>query len=213
MRECETLKNPMSLEISEQTCLSQSSKIPISLNTVECEMLKASQGKHHSAPSHESVDKRYLAHCKMKLPIRWPSANEKKAWEELDELASSKLVNTGTLEKRLDLLQETIYNEGVKLFGIYPGKAKCHFQTLRSDNKIIALVQQKNNLLNQIELACTELELNGLSELLNQVRIDLRKLRRVQNCRKKGGNGTKLGRTSRKTLSKLEKIFFLQKVV
>ena len=179
-------KDPMySLKVSGQTSLSQSNQIPKSLNTVECETLKASQGKHHSAPSRESIDIRYLADCKTKLPIRWPSANEKKAWEELDELASLNLINTGTLEKRLDLLQETIYNEGVKLFGIYSGKAKCHTQTLRSDIKIIALVQQKNTLIDQLELACTDLELNALSSLLLQVRTNLRKLRRAQNSRKR----------------------------
>ena len=186
MRERETLKDQtLSLKVSEQTCLSQSKQIPKSFNTVECETLNASQGKNHSAPSHEIVDKRYLADCITKLPIRWPPANDNKAWEELDELASTKLMNTGTLIKRLDLLQDTIYNEGANLFGNYPGKAKCHFQALRSDSKIIALVQQKNNLQSQIELACTELELCGLSDLLKQVRIDLRKFRRAQNCRKR----------------------------
>ena len=56
-----------------------------------------------------------------------------------------------------------------------------------SDNrsKVIKLVETKNDLLTQIDLCCNPQEQVGLRALLEETRLDLRKLRRKENRRKR----------------------------
>ena len=51
----------------------------------------------------------------------------------------------------------------------------------RRTKQIISLVHTKNNLLSQLELACSEVEYNSILSLLHCTRTKLRKLRKAEN--------------------------------
>ena len=87
-----------------------------SRDAVELKMLKAIQENTHTTSSHLTKEKRLLEGLSVKTPIAWGKANDQR-WAQLDDIVSSKLINCNSLTERLDLLQNTLYNEATNIFG------------------------------------------------------------------------------------------------
>ena len=86
----------------------------------------------------------------MKTPIAWGKANDE-CWAQLDDAVSSKLKNCNSLTERLDLLQNSIYNEAANIFGhCQPCKRNLAGQSRRTKLSI-QLIKEKNLLTAQIK--------------------------------------------------------------
>ena len=155
------------------------------LDTVECKTLKPSLGKSHSTASRDRTDQKYLSEYRKKQAICWPPLSDDKTWGSFDKLVHSKLDNKGHISSHLNHLQNTIYEEGVSMFGNFSPLKIDKIHVSRVSRKTIELVKEKNNLIDQLELACTEIELRSLAETLAEVRNQFHKLRRSQNTRKR----------------------------
>ena len=87
-----------------------------SCDAVKLKMLNTSQENTHTTSSHLTKEKKLLEGFSMKTPIAWGKANDER-WIQLDDIVYSKLKNCNSLTERLDLLQNTIYNEAGNIFG------------------------------------------------------------------------------------------------
>ena len=107
-------------------------------------------------------------------------------WSALDSAVVSKLHSCNSLSERVKLLEDTIYEEGAKLFGHVPAKrlrnlAGNNRRTIRSIN----LIKLKNSLLGQISSSFNLVQKAALGQLLVQVRSKIRCMRCSEKSRKK----------------------------
>ena len=92
---------------------------------VKLKMLNTSEENTHTTSSHLTKEKKLLEGFSMKTPLAWGRANDER-WVQLDDIAYSKLKNCNSLTERLDLLQNTFYNEAASIFGpSHPPKKIC----------------------------------------------------------------------------------------
>ena len=118
-------------------------------DSVKLKMLNTSQENTHTTSSHLTKEERLLEGLSMKTPIAWGKANDKH-WAQLDDVVSSKLKTCNSLTERLDLLQNTIYNEAANIFGhSQPTKRNLAGQSRRTKLSI-QLIKEKNLLTAQI---------------------------------------------------------------
>ena len=85
-----------------------------------------------------------------KVPIRWPLMKENARWASFELTVASQLPPTGSAKHRLELLQNTIYNEAVKLFGCVKqsaggssGKSRREVKIAGVRDKIRRLVKRR----------------------------------------------------------------------
>ena len=52
-----------------------------------------------------------------KSPMNWQKMNEEPSWKKLDDVVSAQLSNHGDARKRINVLENVIYEEAVNLFG------------------------------------------------------------------------------------------------
>ena len=120
-----------------------------SCDAVKLKMLNTSQENTHTTSSHLTKEKKLLEGFSMKTPIAWGKANDER-WIQLDDIVYSKLKNCNSLTERLDLLQNTIYNEAGNIFGhSHPPKRNLAGQSRRTKLSI-QLIKEKNLLTAQI---------------------------------------------------------------
>lgn len=86
-------------------------------------MLNGSLDKTHSAPSHRSIEVCYLDSICLKDPIARPIMTQSEKWQQLDDV-SVLLVGDSAICDRLNLLEDTIYNQASLLFGHAPPPKK-----------------------------------------------------------------------------------------
>ena len=117
--------------------------ISSSCDAVKLKMLNTGQENTRTTSSHLIKEERLLEGLSVKTPIAWGKANDKR-WAQLDDAVSSKLKKCNSLTERLDLLQNTIYNEAANIFGHYhPHKRNLSGQSRRTKLSI-QLIKEKN---------------------------------------------------------------------
>ena len=158
-----------------------------------CETVQSSNGDclvaNHSADPRIAKDKKYLNALSERKEIAWPSMNDASAWKSFEESVMKKLSPASqglSVGARLEFLQDTIYDCASIAFGLKSPSSKqavSHFSD--NKNKVIKLVKSKNDLIIQIELCCNPSEQDGLRSMLEETRLELRKLRRKENRRRR----------------------------
>jgi len=98
---------------------------------------------------------------------------------------AKQLPPTGSVSARLSTLETTIYDTAVHQFGHLVRPVKNHNDFNHQKKKTIELVDKKNNLISRIEEAASCHEITALQLLLDNTREHLRKLRRVNNKRRR----------------------------
>ena len=146
-------------------------------------MLNPCQEKIHSASSHRK-DERYLKVQEAKLLLLWQKMDNHKVWSDFDEAVFEKLENVSPLEARLELFQNSIYDEGYKRFGAKSSQRRKNRGPSRRQLLCIELVQQKNEVANDISSCSNSDKLLFLSGLMETVRGRLRALRKSERSRK-----------------------------
>ena len=107
-------------------------------------------------------------------------------WSKLDNAVHSKLYKCHSISDRIDLLQNTIYEEGCKIFGLSSAKVSRNLSgKSRRTYRSIQLIQLKNSLIGQISAASIPDQRTALEQLLNQVRSKIRCMRSAESGRKK----------------------------
>ena len=131
--------------------------------------------------------------------IRWSKANEAALYKQFDEEVNRKLIKMkGTTDQKLEKLAGTIYEEGLKRFGLEVEK-KAKNRALprrqsRRQNKIEEVKKEKKRLRTQW-LRAEEDEKAGLKELYEEVKKKHRQLLRDErraNRRKKERRSEKI---------------------
>ena len=163
---------------------------------VKLKMLNTSEENTHTTSSHLTKEKKLLEGFSMKTPLAWGRANDER-WVQLDDIAYSKLKNCNSLTERLDLLQNTFYNEAASIFGpSHPPKRNLLGQSRRSKLSI-QLIKEKNLLTAQINSTFLPDQQIALEKLLTNVKNKIRSLRKSDKSRrwrwlvKKARNGFK----------------------
>ena len=162
--------------------ISTSSKSNISTafcDAVKRKMLNTSQKNTHMTSSHLTKQKKLLECFSVKTPIAWGKANDER-WVQLGDIVYSKLKTCNSLTERLDLLQNTIYNETANIFGhSHPHKRNLAGQSRRTTSSI-QLIKEKNLLTAQINSTFPLDQQIALEKLLTNVENKIRSLRKSE---------------------------------
>ena len=158
-----------------------------------CETVQSSEENslvaNHSADSPLAKDKNYLNSLPERSEIAWPSMSNNAAWLSLEEsvMKHLSLASRGlSVGARVQFLEDTIYDCASTAFGQkLPSSKQTVSHFIDNKHKVVKLVKVKNDLLTQIELSCNPSEQLGLRALLEDTRLELRKLRRKENRRKR----------------------------
>ena len=139
----------------------------------------------HSTCSCLDNDRKHLSTFIIKQPIKWHQANHEEKWGDFDGAVLSKINRGCSLSPRLDILQTTIYNTAVHMFGYTEHRQNSSFQTPgRRKYFSLKLVNEKNTLIAKLE-SCMSFERAGLKVTLAQVKTKFRFLRRSERNIKK----------------------------
>ena len=103
----------------------------------------------------------------------------------LDSAVFGKLHPCQPLSKRVKLLEDSIYEEGAKIFCHSPSHQKNLSVTSLRTAHSIRLINEKNTLLRQIASMSNLVQKAALEQLLSQVKSKIKLLRRAENGRKK----------------------------
>ncbi|XP_057299099.1 uncharacterized protein LOC130629774 [Hydractinia symbiolongicarpus] len=150
--------------VLEDVCsLSGAEKLKITTST--------SVSSHKSKLCH--TEKNKLQNLDEKAPILWGKMNDKR-WSDLDSAVHSKLkaCTNLSISEKVKTLETLIYEEASKIFG-------CRSQIKQKT------LPEKNVLLAQIASSTIKEELTALQELLQQVRIKIRVMRRGEKRRRR----------------------------
>ena len=112
----------------------------------------------------------FLQNLQARTPIAW---------------GKGKLHPCQSLSKRVKLLEDSIYEEGAKIFGHSPSHHKNLSVTSRRTAHSISLINEKNTLLRQIASMSNLVQKAALEQLLSPVKSKIKLLRRAENGRKK----------------------------
>ena len=114
-----------------------------SCDAVKFKVLNTTQENTHSTSSHLTKEKKLLECFSVKTPIAWGKAKDER-WAQLDDIVYSKLKTCNSLTERLDLLQNTIYNEAANIFGhSHPPKRNMAGQSRRTKLSIQLIKEKK----------------------------------------------------------------------
>ena len=139
-----------------------------SCDAVKFKMLNTTQENTHSTSSHLTKEKKLLECFSVKTPIAWGKAKDER-WAQLDDIVYSKLKTCNSLTERLDLLQNTIYNEAANIFGhSHPPKRNLAGQSRRTKFSI-QLIKEKDLLTAQINSTFLPDQQTALEKLLTNV--------------------------------------------
>lgn len=147
-----------------------------------------SQDKPHTRHSLHT-EKNYLNNLQTKTPISWGNMIDDR-WTQLDssvsEILSNRLRFCNSLSEKVQLLEDTIYNEAAQVFGhpVYKGGKNLSGKNRRTMLSI-NLIKEKNSLLRQIKVSCNLIQRKELQQLLTEVKAKITLLRRSERARKK----------------------------
>ena len=118
----------------------------------------------------------FLQDLQARTPIAWGKMSDDR-WAVLDSAVFGKLHPCQSLSKKVKLLEDSIYEEGAKIFGHSPSHHKNLSVTSRRTAHSISLINEKNTLLRQIasmsnlvqklHLGVIHIELGNLFSILN----------------------------------------------
>ena len=139
-----------------------------SCDAVKLKALSTSQENTHTVSSHLTKEKRLLEGFSMKTPIAWGKVNDD-YWVQLHDIVYSKLKSCNSLTERLNLLQNTIYNNAANIIGhSHPPKRNLARQSRRIKLPI-QLIKEKNLLTAQINTTFLPDQRIALEQLLTNV--------------------------------------------
>ena len=177
-------KSVLSTAVHVKDCRVVLEDISSSRDAVKLKMLNTSQENTHTTSSRLIKEERLLESLSVKTPIAWGKANDER-WAQLDDVVSSKLKKCNSLTERLDLLQNTIYNEAASIFGhCHPLKRNLAGQSRRTKLSI-QLIKEKNLLTAQIKTIFLPDQRTALEQLLANVKYKIRSLRKSEKSRKR----------------------------
>ena len=113
-------------------------------------MLNTSQENTHTISIHFTKEDRILEDSSVKILTVWGKVNDER-WTQLDDVVTSKLKKCNSLTERLDLLQNSTYNEQANIFGysklpkrnlVRESRTKLPIQLVKEND---LLMPQKNN--------------------------------------------------------------------
>ena len=145
-------------------------------------MLNTSQENTHTTSSHLIKEERLLEGLSVKTTIAWGKANDER-WAKLDDVVSSKLKKCNSLTERLDLLQNTIYNEAASTFGHCHSHKRNLAGQSRRTKLSIQLIKEKNLLTAQIKTIFLPDQRTALEQLLANVKYKIRSLHMSEKSR------------------------------
>ena len=142
--------------------------------------------KTHSASSRRSDDSQYLDSVNQKTPIVWPKSSDLDAWESLDCAVYSRLLaSKPSLQERVNLLEEVIYEQASILFGLKAvPETRIRGKSRRASHSIY-LVKKKNSLIAELNNTLNNLARSSLLEQLKTVKEKIKHLRKGERNRKK----------------------------
>ena len=144
---------------------------------------KPCRNKNHLTSQFSSSDKSFLNKQDVKQPIKWPPLSDKSSWRDFEKDVLPLLPSFGSISKRLQCLEDSIYTIGSSRFGIVSSGRPSPSKNFKPTKLCINLVCQKNSLLQSIEdCSCPE-ERSSLVALLSQVRERLRKVHKLLRVR------------------------------
>ena len=178
-------KSVLSTAVHVKDCKVVLEDISSSRDAVKLKMLNTSQENTHTTSSHLIKEERLLENLSVKTLIAWGRANDE-CRAQLDDVVSSKLKKCNSLTERLDLLQNTIYNEAANIFGHYhPRKRNLAGQSRRTKLSI-QLIKKYNLLTAQIKTIFLPDQRTALEQLLTNVKYKIRFLRKFEeNCKRR----------------------------
>ena len=161
-----------------------------SLDAVQLKSLEASPEKTHSATSRLDLDKNFLNNIHTRESINWPDMDDEELWSQLDSSVHPLLRKSKSIAERIQLLEESIYDKALSLFGAKPPPSRSQ-QCSRKDNKRTKLLTLKKQTIVNIKCATSQSQIEGLHQILNKCKADIRVLRKNEHSRKKRWNKKK----------------------
>ena len=156
--------------------------------SVDCnDQLLAGSDSHHIAHSQQDfeAERRKLETLADKEGIKWPRMADEKAWKTLDSKAKKQLLTEGSIEGRIAVLEEVIYDEAKNLFGCKERFSGGQERVLSRREKKLREVRKQIRHLTKMARNCEDDEEKGGLLLARQDLLDdRRKLRQAENRRK-----------------------------
>ena len=124
-----------------------------------------------------------------KARIRWPKMNDDVQWKMLNTDIEDSLARVlkGSLEKRLKCFSDVVYERAKERFGIEERVAPCATQTNRPNRRQVEkgkLRTEQRILKNRLRVASEDEKL-GIEELLEHIRVKIKRICRTERVRKK----------------------------
>ena len=129
----------------------------------------------------------FLQDLQARTPIAWGKMSDDR-WAVLDSAVFGKLHPCQSLSKRVKLLEDSIYEEGAKIFGHSPSHHKNLSVTSRRTAHSISLIDEKNTLLRQIASMSNLVQKAALEQLLSQVKAKSNYYDVLKMAGRRGGN-------------------------
>ena len=125
------------------------------------------QEKTHSVSSRQKVenDRRILDNVPTKSPVNWPKMNEEPSWKKLDDVVSAQLSNHGDAHKRINVLENVIYEEAVNLFGDKEKETKGPRMPSRRQKELGKTVSKIKDIEEAFKQSESESEKDGINAL------------------------------------------------
>ena len=177
-------KSVLSTAVHVKDCKVDLEDISSSRDAVKLKVLNTSQENTHTTSSHLIKEEKLLEGLSVKTPIAWGKANDER-WAKLDDVVSSKLKKCNSLTERLDLLQNTIYNEAASTFGHCHSHKRNLAGQSRRTKLSIQLIKEKNLLTAQIKTIFLPDQRTALEQLLANVKYKIRSLHMSEKSRKR----------------------------
>ena len=111
--------------------------------------------------------------------------NDNNGCEHLDNIVSNHLQNSASLFDRVSLLENVVYDQDCRLFGLASRKQKNLSGICRRAQQSISLVKKKSLLMKQIETSSDIIVKKSFKTLLNNVHSCLRSLCRGETSKKR----------------------------
>ena len=158
-----------------------------SQQSVDCnDQLLAGLDSHHVAHSQQDfeAERAKLVRLVGKGRIKWPKMSNEKAWKTLDSKAKVQLLTHGSIEGKISVLEEVIYEEAKSLFGCHESSVGPK-ETLSRREKKLKEVRKQIRHLTKMARNCDDDDEKGGLLLARQDLLDRRReLRQAERKRK-----------------------------
>ena len=156
--------------------------------SVDCnEQLLPGSDSHHIAYSQHDFERQRgkLESLVGKESIKWPKMSNERAWKTLDLRVKDQLLSHGSIEGRISVLEEVIYEEAKDLFGCYEKAAGSKEKTLSRREVRLKEVRKQIRHLTKMARNCDDDDEKGGILLAREDLMDRRReLRQAERKRK-----------------------------